>query len=336
MTGFNRRLFLKSLGLGALGAGMGTSLPQTAEGGAFFFKRMFAVPPRETYTITPNEKFYIVNYADFPTVDLASWSLYIGGSVKKPLRLTFADFLSRPSIEMASTLICIDTLPGADTVGTAVWRGTPLKKILEEVEPEDTAFDVIFRGADGYSDSIPFEKAMSDDVLLVYKMNGETLTKAHGFPIRAIVPGLFGIKNVKWITEIEVVETDYKGYWQQRGWTDEGHVRTISRINTPGHYQEVQNGRHLIKGIAFSGIRGIRKVELSFDGGGTWTSTHLDPPLSPYTWVIWNYDWKPEKRGAYTLAVRAWDGEGNVQEAANERAYPRGASGYHTVIALVP
>jgi len=331
MIKFNRRMFLRTAGLAALGSGW----PKPAAAGTFFWKRLFSVPPRDTVLITPNDKFYIVSYDAFPEIDLRAWSLYIGGSVKSPARLTFADFYGRPSVEMAATLICIDTLPGGDTIGNAVWRGIPLKTLLQEVEPDPSARDVVFRAADGYSDSIPIERAAGDDVLLAYTMNGEALPRAHGYPLRAVVPGLYGIKNVKWITEIEVVDYDYKGYWQQRGWTDKGEIRIVSRIDDPGHYQEIQEREHAVRGLAFGGYYGIGRVELSTDGGRTWNPADLDPPLSPYSWVLWTYRWKIPAPGAYTLTVRAWDKRERVQPAQLEQAYPAGASGYHTVVALV-
>lgn len=331
MMKLNRRLFLRSAGLAPLAA----AWPGSSHAGTFFWGRMFSVPPRDTTLITPNDKFYIVNYAGFPTVDLRTWSLYIGGHVKKPFRLTYADFYGRKPIEMAATLICIDTLPGADTIGNAVWTGFPLKSLLEEAVPDASAFDVVFHAADGYSDSIPFDRAMNKDVLLAFMMNGEALSQAHGFPLRAVVPGLYGIKNVKWITRIEVTDTDYQGYWQQRGWTDQAEIRIISRIDFPGHYQEVRGREIPVRGIAFGGFFGIREVEFSADGGKTWSPAELEPPLSPYTWVLWNYKWIPPKPGAYTLAVRARDTRGQWQAAEAQRAYPAGASGYHTVVALV-
>ncbi len=327
MIKLNRRMFLRSAGLGTVAS----AWPGSAQAGLFFWKRLFSVAPRETLLITPNDKFYIVNYAGFPTINLGTWSLFIGGSVKKPMRLSFADFYDRKSIEMAATLICIDTLPGGDSIGNAVWQGLPLKSLLEEAGPEPSAFDVVFRGADGYSDSIPFDRAMNGDVLLAHSMNGQTLPQAHGYPLRAVAPGLYGIKNVKWITEIEVVDYDYQGYWQQRGWTDVGNIRIASRIDSPGHYQEIPRGESVIRGIAFGGYHGISAVELSFDGGKRWRPAVVDPPLSPYTWVLWQFPWTPTGPGAHTIMVRAWDKRGQAQDPQIERAYPAGASGYHTI-----
>src|SRR3989442_550927 len=147
--------------------------------------------------------------------------------------------------------------------------------------------DVVFRGIDGYDDSIPFKRAMQDDVMLAFLMNGEKLPKEHGFPIRLLVPGLYGIKNVKWIVEIEVYPGDYQGYWQRKGWTDDGTIKIFSRIDSPGHYQTLRGQDQLFRGIAFGGPNSISKVELSFDAGRTCNECEIEKPMSPYSWVIW-------------------------------------------------
>ena len=211
-----RRTVLKVLGLGAMAGVTGGC---DAVGGVF--GRMFAVPPRDTTYFTPTSKFYIVNYADGAVsmtrdVNIEQWKLYIKGEVKQPMALGWRDILNRDSYDQVSTLMCIDTLPGGDSMGNATWRGISLKKLLKDAgADEETARDVVFRGMDGYDDSIPFTRAMQDDVMLAFLMNGEKLPKEHGFPIRLTVPGLYGIKNVKWIAEIEVYPGDYQGYWQR-------------------------------------------------------------------------------------------------------------------------
>jgi hypothetical protein len=232
--------------------------------------------------------------------------------------------------------MCIDTLPGGDSLGNAVWRGISLKKLLQDVgADEDTARDVVFRAADGYDDSIPFARAMQDDVMLAYLMNGEKLPKAHGFPLRLIVPGLYGIKNVKWIVEIEVYNGDYLGYWQRKGWTDDGTIKVFSRIDSPGHYQPLQGAEQTFRGIAFGGPNTISKVEVSFDAGRTWDQAELDKPMSPYSWVIWTCRWRPPKRGKYQVVVRAYDAKGRIQVSEIARPQPSGATGLHTIIADV-
>jgi DMSO/TMAO reductase YedYZ molybdopterin-dependent catalytic subunit len=333
---WNRRGLLK---LGAAGLVTGLFAPRVEA--ASMFGRMFAMSPRETTYFTPNEKFYIVNYSDSPfsvsrDLNADQWQLAITGAVKKNTVLRYGDILKRLSIDQAVTLQCIDNLPGADSMGNAMWRGISLKTLLEDMGADkDTARDVVFRAADGYDDSITFERAMRGDVLLAYMMNGARLPKAHGYPLRAVVPGIYGIKNVKWISEIEVYEGDYKGYWQRKGWTDEGAIKIASRIDSPGHYQVLRGKEHLFKGIAYGGPETIKKVEISFDNTKTWNDAPFELPLSPYTWVIWYYNFAPPKAGTYQVAVRAIDAKGKIQTSEITRPQPAGASGLHTIVALV-
>ncbi|MGB0908982.1 MAG: molybdopterin-dependent oxidoreductase [Nitrospirales bacterium] len=299
---------------------------------------MFAVPPRDTMYFTPNDKFYTVNFSDSPynfsrEIDIEQWRLHVKGEVSKPATLNWRDILNRTSFDQAVTLMCIDTLPGGSSLGNAMWRGISLKALLKEVGvDEETARDIIFRAADGYHDSIPFSRAMQDDVMLAYLMNGEKLPQMHGFPLRLVVPGLYGIKNVKWISEIEVYNGDYQGYWQRKGWTDDGTIKVFSRIDSPGHYQVLFGLEQRLRGLAFGGPRTIREVQLSFDKEKTWVTAEIEPPLSPYTWVIWNYDWVAPSPGKHMVAVRAIDIDGKVQISEMIRPQPAGASGLHSIV----
>jgi DMSO/TMAO reductase YedYZ molybdopterin-dependent catalytic subunit len=331
MFGFDRRAFFRYFGLGFLATGVSSP----AEAGTFFWKRMFAIPPRDTTFITPNDKFYLVNYGAIPDVPIASWKLTLSGYVKRPVTLTYADILSRPSVEAMVTLECIDTLPGGSTISNAVWQGIPLKDVLEEAGLEPGATDVVFYAAEGYSDSIPLSRVMEGDVLLAHSMNGAALPRDHGFPLRVIAPGLYGIKNVKWLIAIEVTDYDYKGYWQQRGWTDEGHIKVTSRIDSPGHYQTIKEKETEIRGIAFGGANGVGKVEISTDGGKGWHPAVIAQAGPPTSWVLWRYHWRIPHPGAYTIVVRATDGKGQPQPTPILQAYPAGSSGLHTIVALV-
>jgi DMSO/TMAO reductase YedYZ molybdopterin-dependent catalytic subunit len=326
---FDRRSFFRYSALGLLAAG----IPRTAEAGTFFWKRLFSVPPRDTTFITPNGQFYLVQYAGIPSVEVSGWVLPVTGSVDRPLHLNYADFLSRPSVESMVTLECIDTLPGGGSIGNAVWRGIPLRTFLEEAGVDPDARDVVFRAADGYSDSIPLERVMEGDVLLVHSMNGSALPQEHGYPLRVIAPGLYGIKNVKWLTRIEVSDYNYEGYWQQRGWTDDGTIKTTSRIDQPGHYQEIRGEETVLKGVAFAGRRGVRRVLVSADGGRTWNEARIAESGPKTAWVLWDYPWRRPKPGSYTFVVKAVDGDGLEQTAEIKRAYPDGASGLHTIVA---
>ncbi len=331
-----RRTILKTLGLTASAGFTGGC---DAIGG--IFGRMFAVPPRETTYFTPNAKFYVVNYADGAVsasrdLNIEQWKVHVKGAVKTPMSLGWRDILNRDSYDQISTLMCIDTLPGGDSMGTATWRGISLKQLLLDCGADtETARDVVFRAVDGYDDSIPFTRAMQDDVMLAFLMNGEKLPREHGFPLRLIVPGLYGIKNVKWIVEIEVYPGDYKGYWQRKGWTDDGTIKVFSRIDSPGHYQTLRGPEQTFRGIAFGGPNSISKVELSFDAGRTWDECKIEPPMSPYSWVIWTYTWRPPNKGKFQTVVRATDTKGQLQIAEIVRPQPAGASGYHTIISEI-
>jgi DMSO/TMAO reductase YedYZ molybdopterin-dependent catalytic subunit len=171
--------------------------------------------------------------------------------------------------------------------------------------------------------------------MIAHKMNGVPLPPGHGFPARAIVPGHYGMKSVQWLTEIEVVDHEYKGYYQQKGWTEDAIVKTMSRIDAPGHGTTVRGLHQRVEGIAFAGSRGVRLVEISTDGGNGWSPANLAAPLSPYAWDFWSYDWRVQAPGRYTLLVRATDGSGSLQTSAEQDSSPDGASGLHEITVTV-
>jgi DMSO/TMAO reductase YedYZ molybdopterin-dependent catalytic subunit len=323
-----RRHFLKYAGLGLV------SLASKAEAGTFIMKKFLALPAKETPLVTPNDAFYNVQYAGHPTVDVGSWTLEITGRVARPLRLRYADILKRPAIEKMVTLQCIDNEVAGELISNAVWKGISLQQLIEEARPHPSAVDVAFHGADLYSDSIPLDRALNYDVFLAYQMNGVPLPKRNGFPLRAVVPGIYGIKNVKWLTRIEILDYDYKGYWQQKGWTDDGFIKVSSRIDAPGPYNTLR-GNPSFRGIAFGGYNGIRSVELSFDGGKQWRPARIDPSPSRYAWVRWHYDWRAPKAGTYHVYVKATHHLGESQTDFMARAFPDGTSGLHSVVVFV-
>jgi DMSO/TMAO reductase YedYZ molybdopterin-dependent catalytic subunit len=279
--------------------------------------------------ITPTEDFYQVSKNPFdPELSAQGWQLEVFGSVETPLTFTY-DLVTRLAfVEQYATLACIDNPVGGNLIGTALWRGVPLKDLLDRVSVEDGVVDIVFHAADGYSDSIPLERAMKDGTILVYQMNGEPLTPTHGFPLRLLVPGIFGMKNVKWITRIEAVKYDFKGYWQKRGWDDRAEYKTMSRIDIP---ESTVRESSIIAGVAFAGDRGIRRVEVSTDGGKSWEPAELKPALSEYSWSLWHREWSPQQAGQYNLRVRATDGRGEVQTSQPAPPDPSGATGLHSV-----
>ncbi len=293
--------------------------------------------------VTTNGNFYRVDVNIFaPTVDGSSWRLQVSGLVDTPLTLTL-DQLQRMSFyDQYNTLECVSNTIGGDLISTAQWRGVRLKDVLNEAGLQPSADYVVFRAVDGYDVAIPLERAMLDGTLLAFEMNGEPLPTEHGYPLRAIVPGLYGMMNAKWITSIEAVSGPYQGYWQVRGWTSNAEYQTGSEIVIPGDAQVTQRfgidgssnlpfGTTPIAGIAYAGDRGVSKVEVSTDGGNTWIQASTTQPLSAYTWVFWSTQWNPPATGSYKLMVRATDGTGAVQTAVVTNPFPDGATGYHVV-----
>ena len=335
-SGVSRREFLSRAVLVLVAAAAGTAAAhwvQTATRRAVataqsLFGRVKGLPPE----ITPNDQFYVVskNPPGFdPVVDVSKWRLDVAGLVGKPLRLTYEDLRTLPAIEQFQTLECISNEVGSDLISNAKWRGVRLRDVLMRAGgPAPTAVKVSFRCADGYSESIPIDDAMNPTTLLAYEMNGEPLPSAHGFPIRLLVPGLFGMKNPKWITKIEVVDFDFQGYWEASGWSDEAVVKTMSKFTTT--FRSEKLGDIGLGGLAYAGDRVIKEVEYSTDGGTTWQKVEVKPALGPFTWVLWAAIWKPTAPGEYTLKVRAKDGLGVLQAARQAPTLPDGASGYHT------
>jgi len=282
-----------------------------------------------TPEITANNDFYNVDIdITKPSVNPNTWRLKVGGLVEKPFELDYRHLQSEFNVvEMASTLSCISNDVGGDLVSTAVWRGVVLKDVLQRAGVRPGAVDLIFRGADGYSDSITLEKGLQEDTLLAFGMNGVALPKENGFPARIIVPGIFGMKNVKWLTAIEVTDYDYQGYWQKRGWSDEAFVKTQARIDTPGG-NATTSSPATVAGVAWAGDRGINAVEVSYDKGKTWLPTTLKRPLSPNSWRLWATE--VTGKGDKEVRVRATDGTGTPQESHRTYSHPDGASGQHS------
>ncbi len=277
--------------------------------------------------VTPTADHYVVskNFLN-PSVDAGRWKLKIGGMVEHPLELSLDDLKAMPSTERTSTLMCISNEVGGDLIGNSLWTGVPLADLLDMAGVHSGATEIILRAADNYSDSFPVDLGRRDGTMVAYLQNGEPLTRDHGFPARVLLPGIYGMKNVKWVVELELTDKDYQGYWQQRGWSDEAVIQTMSRIDT-ARATKLADGTVAIGGIAFAGVRGIQKVEVSVDGGSSWQEATLDSARNEYSWNLWGFAWDAQP-GTYDVLVRATDGTGATQTSDRARPLPDGATGW--------
>ena len=295
--------------------------------------------------LTPTYLFYRIDINPVvPVVDEKTWSLTVKGLVSNPIKITYDEIKAMPPVEQFATLECVSNKIGGNLISTAFWKGVKLKDILDKAKLKPEAKYIAFRCFDGYDVGVPLKNGLMEGSMLAYDMNLAPLTAKHGFPLRAIVPGLYGMMNPKWITEIEVVDTVYEGYWQRNGWTNQADVHTGSTIVIPGQAELRERFRKLdempkivpgqktpIAGIAFGGDRGISKVEVSIDDGATWKSAIIKDPLSQYTWVLWTAGFTPAGKEKYKIIVRATDKSGQVQMAVFNKPFPDGATGYQTV-----
>jgi len=326
------RASVAALGVGAAGGTVGlikgllnnyTSYDGTQ---AFVFRSDGVTAP-----ITPNKDHYVVteNVVD-PTPNLAVWRLEVTGLVAHAGTYTYEEVQNLPSTSRAVTLECIANGIGGHLISTAIWQGVTLRALLKKHGGAlPGASYVAFYSVDGYTVSLPLNEVLEADALLAWRMNGAELPMRHGYPLRALVPGRFGEENPKWLTRVELTDHFVGGLYADQGWSN-GTLHTITRIDRP-RGQIAFNSSIEAGGIAFAGNRGIEKVEVSVDGGDTWNTANLEPPLSQDSWVLWTWQWNPLLPGKYTIVARATDGTGQLQTDRKQGTVPNGATGYHSV-----
>ncbi len=269
---------------------------------------------------------------DVPEIVESEWRLIVDGAVEKPLALTLDQLRDDfPRDSHFITLSCIDNVIGGPLIATTLWTGTPLRDVLAEAEPlVDARFAHIYSD-DGFDEEIELDLVRDDPrVLLTYAWDGRPLPFKHGFPLRIHIPGRYGMKQPKWITRVSLLSDSVPGYWVSRGWDETAEVRATTVIDTVATKSLVtRDGTTYVPigGIAFSGARGISRVEIQVDEQ-PWQSATLREPLSPMTWVVWRFDW-PFSAARHYFAVRCYDGEGRLQETEKQGASPKGATGLY-------
>jgi DMSO/TMAO reductase YedYZ molybdopterin-dependent catalytic subunit len=316
---------------GATGSSGVETLPEAAAEASLDVEGM---PP----LFTPNEDFYLIDTAiSSPRINRDRWTLNIKGAVDNPIELSYEDLISLPTREADITLSCISNEVGGGLISNARWTGVLLSDVLQEAglsqdKIASASDQLVGRSVDDWTSGFPTEIAFDGrEALVAFGMNDEELPIKHGYPVRLVVPGLYGyVSATKWLTEIELTDWGFDAYWIKRGWSKEGPIVTQSRIDTVSDDSTVSAGTVPVGGVAWAPHRGIDRVEVSTDDGETWNDARLAAQLDADVWRQYVYDWVAEP-GGYTLKVRATDGEGETQTEEEAAPHPSGATGYHTV-----
>jgi DMSO/TMAO reductase YedYZ molybdopterin-dependent catalytic subunit len=296
--------------------------------------QFFAAIAGLTPEVTPLQDFYIVDEAvDDPRVNIRQWQLTVRGHVDRPLTLSYDQVRSLPAIDQYTTLMCISYEPGDNLISNAKWRGVRLADVLKQAGVKQGATEVVLRSVDNFDESFPIAKAQEPTTVLAYAMDEMSLPIEHGAPLRALVPGHYGYKHVKWLTDIEVVTSQHQGYWERKAdWSQTGVLASaMSRIDVVDALPLKVGQPAAIGGIAFASLRGISRVEVSADGGITWLPARVKRALSPLTWRLWGVEWTPTKPGKTTLLVRTYEADGRPQVQERYPAHPSGSTGLHSI-----
>ncbi|MQW76931.1 molybdopterin-dependent oxidoreductase [Nocardioides sp. dk4132] len=291
--------------------------------------------PDITALRTPSEEFYRIDTRlDVPLVDVDDWRLTIDGDVQREVTLSFEDLLAMPLVERDITLTCVSNSVGGEYVGGARWLGVRLTDVLDLAGVGSGADQILSTDVDGMTISTPLELATDGrDALVAVGMNGAALPREHGFPVRLVIPGLYGfISATKWLERMTL--TTYaaeSAYWTDRDWATDAPIKLASRIDTPGSFDTIDAGDTVIGGIAWAQHRGgVARVEVSIDGGA-WQPARLGPDVGEDYWRQWWLPWEASS-GRHTLTVRAVDGEGETQTPVRADPFPEGASGLQQIV----
>ncbi len=285
---------------------------------------------------TANADFYRIDTAlTVPQVPIDTWTLRVHGRVDRELTLTYQDLIERELVESDITLTCVSNTVGGELLGTARWLGVRLDQLLAEAGVDPQADQIVGRSVDGYTCGFPTAALDGRDALVAIGMNGEPLPLAHGFPARLIVPGLYGyVSATKWLTEIEVTTfADFDHYWVPRGYSAEAPIKLQSRIDRPRGLDRIPAGPFVIGGVAWAQTIGIAAVQVRIDDG-EWLDATLADEANDATWRQWSMPWDATP-GRHSVTVRAIDRTGAIQTEERSEPLPNGATGHHTVVALV-
>jgi DMSO/TMAO reductase YedYZ molybdopterin-dependent catalytic subunit len=290
--------------------------------------------------LTSNTEFYVRNHNGVSSLEASAWKLSVSGDVRNPFEITLRDLLSLPRRTLTATLECAGNPVGGGMVGTATWVGVQLGRLLEKADllPEvrivrlvggdqTTSSRSSSAPIDGFTRSIPIAKAKDPDTLLAYQMNGDPLPVKHGYPLRAIVPGWYGMDSVKWLVRVVALKREDVNFYSSAeyvagrmavvgaDWQPVTRMQIKSAIIKPQTGDVLPLAPYQITGMAWAGDTKVASVEVSTDAGQSWRQADIQTETKPYTWIIWSCSWQPRTRGSYTILARATDSKGNRQPA---------------------
>jgi DMSO/TMAO reductase YedYZ molybdopterin-dependent catalytic subunit len=356
-SNLDRRAFFRVSGIAAASAvivGVGARVVNAATSGAAAVRKALTLPtPNSTVTIpagaeldikglapivTPNADFYRVDTAlTVPSVDPETWRLVIDGLVDEPFEMTFDELVGMGLDEYVITLTCVSNEVGGDLLGNAVWLGVPVRDVLAKAGVQSGADMVLSRSVDGYTASTPLDALIDDnlDAIFAVGMNGEPLPLEHGFPVRMVVPGLYGyVSATKWVTQLTVTTfADDEAYWTPRGYSAEAPIKFSSRIDTPRPGTPIEAGTTAIAGMAWAQTVGIERVEVKIDDAD-WQEATLSTPINADTWVQWWLEWEADA-GTHYITVRAINKNGDTQTEERAAIAPDGSSGWQRTLVTV-
>jgi DMSO/TMAO reductase YedYZ molybdopterin-dependent catalytic subunit len=286
------------------------------------------------------EDLYLKTYRQTPQrVPRENWQVQLGGQMRQTRALTWPDLQTFPLIQQMHTLECIGNPVGGLLFGNLLWEGVRLRDVLAAANPTPESDHLQISGVDGYVTTVPLELALDERSLLAFSVGGLPLPLDHGYPIRVLLPGVYGQKQPKWVIALEAVTGARPGTWEVQGWSDKATVQINSRIDYPPAGSLIPLGQSLpVSGVAFADTSGVARVEVSVDGGLNWSDAKLYPGPSTMAWTVWQWDWATPTAGQHTLKARATSGAGPTQVDAGgflTNVFPNGTTSIHSVVVTV-
>lgn len=288
----------------------------------------------------PVDDLYVKSYLRTPElVPRENWQIQLGGQMRQAHTLTWSELQSFPLVEQMHTMECIGNPVGGRLLGNLVWQGVSLRALLALANPTPASDHLMISGVDDYFTCVPLDLAMDERSMLAFSVGGQPLPHTHGYPVRVLLPGVYGQKQPKWVIALEAVTGAQPGTWERQGWSDQAIIQVNSRIEYPRDGASIPAGQRLpVSGVAFADTSGVARVEVSVDGGLNWSDAKVYPGPSTMAWTVWEWDWAAPAAGQHTIKARATSGAGQTQVDAGgflANVFPNGTSSIHSIVVTV-